>query len=186
MARGRISDEHAAVLAAVVEEAAANGLLPCGGIYGTIVMPDPTDGACCIGSAVMGPQYCTCWVEVFDLEQQEPRPGEHGRRMSPCGDCAYRKDSPERRGDDRYKGSDEGFLDLIVVTGERFWCHVGMRRTVRLAHPSGAVVDVAEAAAGDYRPPIVDGVPYRADGSPGELCAGWAARRRSHLVGEAG
>lgn len=28
-------------------------------------------------------------------------------------------------------------------------------------------------------PPIVNAVPYRADGTPAELCAGWSARSRA-------
>ena len=38
------------------------------------------------------------------------------------------------------------------------------------------------APPGGYDPPIVDSVPYRTDGTPEELCAGWDARRRALAV----
>ena len=173
-----VSGGHAAAIAAAIDAAEEAGLLPHGGVYGTLVMPDPVDGACCMGAAVKGPQYCTCWEPVYDLGQQEPRLGEPGQRGALCADCAYRAGSPERAGDERYNG-DQEFLNRIVATGERFFCHQGVRRGVKLVHPSGAEVEVGP---GDYQPPIVGGVPYKADGSPGELCAGWAARRRHHLA----
>jgi len=179
--RGAVDTETATVLAAAIDAAEEAGVLPHGGVYGTLAMPDPVDGICCEGSAVKGPQYCTCWTPSFDLEQADPEPGEPGTRGAMCGDCAFKPGSPERQGDERYNGDAE-FLDRIVVTGERFFCHVGIRRAVKLVHPSGAEVEVPP---GDYRPPIIDGLPYKADGSPGDLCAGWAARRRAHLEREA-
>jgi hypothetical protein len=181
MARGGLADDVAAFIAAAIEAAEASGAISCGGLYGDLKMPDPVRGACCPGSAAKGPQYCTCWVHEFDLEQQEPRPGEPGQRPKPCADCAYRAGSPELSGEERFKG-DAGFLAEIVAKGQEFWCHQGMRRAVRLVHPSGALVDLAETGhTGDYQPPIVDGMPFKADGTPGELCAGWSSRRRGHL-----
>jgi len=174
--------EHADALAAAIDAAEAAGMLAHGGPWGQLEMPDPVNGACCIASAVKGPQYCTCWEPEFDAGQQDPRPGKPGQRAARCPDCAYRRDSPERSGDDRYNGDAE-FLERIAVTGEAFWCHVGIRRAVALVHPSGARVSLLHL--GDYRPPVVGGVPYKADGTPGELCAGWAARRRAHLSREA-
>jgi hypothetical protein len=179
--RGTINTETAGALAAAIDAAEIAGILPHGGVYGTLVMPDPACGACCDGSAVKGPQYCTCWTPSFDLAQADPETGAPGARDAMCSDCAFKPGSPERRGDERYNGDAE-FLDRIVETGERFFCHVGIRRAVKLVHPSGAEVEVPP---GDYRPPIIDGVPYKADGSPGELCAGWAARRAKHLEREA-
>lgn len=173
------------VMAAAIAAAEEAGIIPCGGIWGQLVMPDPTGGACCIGCAVNGPQYCTCWVPVLEPVQQPVRAGEPGRRTSPCHDCAYRKGSPERRGDERYKG-DGAFLDRIAAAAERFWCHQGMRHAVKLVHPSGAEVSLLEKdPPGDYRPPVIDGIPYKADGTPGDLCAGWDARRRWHERQEA-
>jgi hypothetical protein len=171
---------HADIIVAGIEVAEAAGLLPHGGVYGPLVMPDPAHGACCDGSAVKGPQYCTCWTPRFDMDQQPVTEGEPGTRTALCGDCAYRPGSPERQGDERYNG-DQEFLDRIVATGERFFCHAGIRQAVRLVHPSGAEVDLLALAPGDYRPPIVNGIPYKADGSPGDLCAGWAARRRAYI-----
>lgn len=179
--RGTANGERAAIIAAAIDAAEAACILLHGGIYGDLVMPDPVSGACCDGSAAKGPQYCLCWAPVFDLEQQDIRPGSKGQRDALCADCAYRPGSPERSGDERYRG-DAGFLNRIVETGEPFHCHQGIRRAVRLVHPSGAVV---ELRPGDYRPPILAGVPYKADGSPGELCAGWAARRLKHVQRDA-
>jgi hypothetical protein len=135
-----------------------------------------------MGAAALGPSRCTCWEPLFDLEQQEPDPTavkllaagvQPVTRTRPCGDCAYRPGSPERRGDPGYAGNQE-LLDRIVETGERFWCHQGMRKPVAWRHPSGVTVPVPVDA---YDPPRIEGIPYRADGSPGEVCAGWAARR---------
>lgn len=179
--RGTVSDELEVAVAVAIDAAEESGILPRGGIYGTLAMPDPVNGACCDGSAVKGPQYCTCWAPVFDMEQQVVRPGERGQRAGLCHDCAYRPGSPERSGDERYNG-DQAFLDRIVAAGEPFHCHQGIRRVVKLVHPSGAEVEVPP---GDYRPPQVAGVPYKADGSPGDLCAGWAARRLKHVQREA-
>jgi hypothetical protein len=178
--RGTIGTEMAGALAAAVNAAEESGILPHGGIYGDLVMPDPVIGFCCEGSAVKGPQYCTCWTPAFSLEQAEPVTGGPGTRGELCQDCAYKPGSPERSGDERYNGDAE-FLARIAETGEPFFCHQGIRRAVKLVHPSGAEVGVLP---GDYRPPIVDGVPYKADGSPGELCAGWAARRQKVMQRE--
>ena len=135
-------------------------------------------------NAALGPSRCTCWTPVYDLDQAEPDPTavkllaagiQPVVRTRPCGDCAYRPGSPERRGEEGYAG-DQELLDRIVETGERFWCHQGMRKPVAYRHPSGVVVPVE---VDGYHPPKVEGVPYRADGSPGEVCAGWAKRRRA-------
>ena len=145
--------------------------------------PD-TGGICCTGAAVYGPSRCTCWEPVYDLDQTEPDETavrllaggiEPSTRRQMCHDCAYRPDSPERSGDDTYQG-DEDFLADLAVTGDRFWCHQGTRRPVKWVHPSGAE---HPGHPGGYAPPIVNSVPYKADGTPSELCAGWAARRRA-------
>lgn len=132
--------------------------------------PDVGEAGCCYGSAVNGPGHCTCWEPVYDLDQAEPditlKPGVMPRR---CSDCAFLRNSPERA--DEYASE---HLDRLVADGERFWCHDGMRRPKYWRHPSGATT---EGDPADYQPPIIDGVPYRADGRPGDLCAGWTARR---------
>lgn len=48
-----------------------------------------------------------------------------------------------------------------------------MRRPVRWEHPDGRTID---GSPDDWQPAIINGLPYRADGRPGLLCAGWAAR----------
>lgn len=139
--------------------------------------PDVGNGEspCCMGSATRGPGGCTCWEREYDQPQQPARSGPMRIRDRMCADCAFRPDSPERRGDERYDNSDEDGLERVVSGA--FVCHVGLRRLVRMRHPSGHVV---EAMPGAYEPPF----PVRkADGSPAELCAGWAAAR-ARLAGE--
>lgn len=136
---------------------------------------DPDRPPCCEGSASAGPERCTCWQPIYDLEQAEPRrpngPQDlQVRAGGPCGDCAYRKDSPERAN----QWSEEALLEL-AKTGS-FWCHQDMRRPARWVHPDGRTV---AGSPDDYQPPQLGGIPYRADGSPGLLCAGWSARAAS-------
>lgn len=149
-------------------------------------LPD-TGGWCCEGSVIMGAAYCTCWEEVYDLDQAEPDPlavrllaagVEPSARRTRCADCAYRPGSPERRSEEG-AGHDADSLEEIAAGGGRFFCHEGMRRVIQVRHPLGLV---AAANPGAYRPPGVDGVPYRADGQPGLLCAGWVARSRHHAA----
>lgn len=130
---------------------------------------------CCLGAAEGGPVGCTCWEPVYDLEQQPvDREAEPGTRSAMCADCAYRSTSPEAKGDPSYSPRPEH--------GDgTFWCHQGMRKPVAWRHPLGITVE----ATGDfYDPPIHrslssgEPVPFRADGTPGERCAGWAAHRR--------
>ena len=147
--------------------------------------PDAGGGICCMASA-MG-RTCTCWVPVFDLDQVEPAIADPGVRAKPCADCAYNVDSPERRGEDDVQG-DEQLLARIVEKGERFFCHQGIRRPVRWEHrpedlkPEDCPIPNATVpgSPADYSPPIIDGVPYKADGSPADVCAGWAARRAAY------
>lgn len=135
--------------------------------------------SCCYGAAEDGPTACTCWEPEFELDQ-EPIDTTlvPATRSAMCADCAYRPDSPERSGDDRYMcASEDGLPDVPVAS--TFWCHQGMRKPLRWRHPLGIVVE----CTGDfYKPPIaeIDGqaVPFKADGTPGDRCAGWAAHRR--------
>lgn len=94
-------------------------------------------------------------------------------RDSKCADCAYRPGSPERSGDPD-AAADEDRLREIADRGEVFWCHQGMRRPVLWQHPSGAETPGSPL---NYQPPIVNGVPYKADGTPGDVCGGWVALR---------
>lgn len=139
-----------------------------------------SNGRCCEGLISEGQFACTCWVEVHDVDQVDPIPDVIPSVMArPCGDCAYRKDSPERRGHPEVRG-DDAFLNRIVADGEAFWCHDGMRQVIALAHPTGARLEIPRDVS--YEPPIVAGRPYRANGTLGALCAGWSARRLKHVL----
>lgn len=151
---------------------------------------------CCMGAAVGGLSSCTCWEPIFDLEQATPNVAtlrvsiQQGAQLCVvtrprcCGDCAYRNDSPERR-----DGRTDELLD--IAGSARFFCHQGMRRVIGWKHP---VLDPAieaffvdgmlPAGAGDYRPPIIDAVAFKADGQPADLCAGWNAHRWALLERE--
>jgi hypothetical protein len=123
---------------------------------------------CCYGTAEDGDwESCTCWEPVYDADQVDIDPtSEPTTAEQRCHDCAYRPDSPERTGGALLPGPD----------GPPFWCHQGMRRIVGWRHPpTGRVVP---AGTGDYRPPILGATPYRADGTAGIICAGWASQRR--------
>ena len=137
-----------------------------------VELPEVGFGGCCMGSAAFGPDRCTCWEEVYDLKQRKPRPAAPKVRATACADCAYRPDSPERNGAKGYAG-DADRLDDLALGDQPFYCHQGIRRAVKLRHPEGVEIDAHPAS---YRPPMVDRVPYRADGKPAEICAGWAAR----------
>jgi hypothetical protein len=91
-----------------------------------------------------------------------------------CSDCAFRPGSPERSGDQRFDLSGPGEIEDLVYSGASFACHVGMRQTVRLEHPTGAVV---ESGPGGYSPAKTATRSWKADGSPAELCAGLAQAR---------
>lgn len=137
-------------------------------------------GFCCQGAAYRGLAACTCWEPVYDVEQAPARTElidgvprtELPARPSRCSDCAYRRDSPERADD----YSEEQLLGLALC-GEPFWCHDGLRRPASWRHSTLGVTLPGDPD--DWKPLIVGGVPYRADGSPALLCAGWAHQRAS-------
>jgi hypothetical protein len=153
------------------------------GVDGSIEFPDLGEASygCCWGTAIRGPEHCTCWEPEYDLEQlpisdaDSPMPMP---RAEMCGDCAFRPDSPERNGDEGYENNG-GLDDLteLVDKGQPFYCHQGMRRIVRWRHPSGAAAD---DHPGNYAPPMATianaQIPFKADGTPGDICAGWWAR----------
>lgn len=150
------------------------------------VFPD-TGGTCCMG-ADRGPQHCACWRPVYAGTQQDPVGAavnlidvgitQPDVSDGMCGDCAYRPGSPEKTGDPKHRG-DADELERLAAIGKRFWCHQGMRRIEKWVHPSGA--EVAGHPA-DYAPPIIGTTPYRLDGTPALLCAGWRARRKALLA----
>lgn len=133
------------------------------------------DAICCSGVGFSGRlEDCGCWQPVYEpAEQATPRPpasaADLRAQSEMCSDCAFRKDSPERS----TEFEEEALLSL-PEEGQAFWCHDGMRRPVRWVHPTRGEIDGDPA---DWRPPQVGGIPYRADGAPGLLCAGWLARR---------
>lgn len=121
------------------------------------------DQWCCAGAAMGGPGRCSCWEPIYDRAQSPPIAATPVTRPKRCLDCAFRPDSPERqRGDD---------LEALP----NFACHQGMRRPIEWRHPDGRVRPGDPA---DYQPPFLQGVPYKADGSPADLCAGWAQTHR--------
>lgn len=142
---------------------------------------------CCDGARDKGPTECSCWTPVYNKEQTDPPPetivGLILGDITPdvrdrmCGDCAYRPGSPEQTGSSM--ACDATQLEQLAADGTRFWCHDGMRKPVAWRHPKGMRITVVSEADGDYQPPIVEGIPYRADGRPGLLCAGWNARHRA-------
>lgn len=149
-----------------------------GALLWTKANPDRADETfgCCYGDALDGATRCTCWTPVFDLDQAAPIPPAcpddlHTRNRA-CNDCAFRKDSPERA--DPFTA--EELLNLAPA-GETFWCHDGMRRPTHWQHPDGRTIPGSDA---DWQPAILAGIPYRADGRPGLLCASWAAHAARH------
>jgi hypothetical protein len=129
---------------------------------------------CCFGAANGEDAHdslthCTCWEPIFDLEQAPPNVEmEATTRETQCLDCAFRHESPEYI-------NESNELERSVKSGV-FYCHQGMRRPKVWRHPCGAEV-IGDPA--DYAPPIQDSIPYRADGSPAEKCAGWETRHNA-------
>jgi hypothetical protein len=143
--------------------------------------PDADGTGCCWGDVLDGPEGCNCWKPVFNAEQADPvlpaAVEDIGVQKRMCGDCAFRKGSPER--------SDEWKQEALLSLAEEatpFYCHEDMRRPIRWEHPDGRVV---EGSTDDWQPPIVNGLPFRLDGRPGLLCAGWAARAGRAEAGRA-
>jgi hypothetical protein len=147
-------------------------------------LPDAGEGACCEGAALLGPGGCTCWDREYDVAQEPPdTTAVPVTRVLMCGDCAFRPDSPERTGESA-AAYDQDDLEALVHGSQGFWCHQGMRLIVGQRHPAGVFKPQPEGEKLAYDPPIINGVPYKADGSPGERCAGLAARRRAVNGGE--
>ncbi len=143
--------------------------------------PNPTDPAvpqgarwCCEGTGYWDGELarCTCWTPVYDEDQVSPcLPVDLAAvqaRDGLCADCAFRPGSPERT--DEYAREE---LYALADRGRPFWCHDGMRRPDRWVHPLGMTVS---GDSDNWTPPTLNGVPFRADGRPAMLCAGWAKR----------
>lgn len=142
---------------------------------------------CCPGRVADGPAACTCWKPVWDLEQADVDPvvvdilngtADPPVRDGMCADCAYRPNSPEKTGAGTHAG-DAAELERLASVGERFYCHDGFRQPVAWRHPAGNRIPADPDHTGDYRPTFIANIPIRANGEPGLLCAGWAARRRA-------
>lgn len=148
--------------------------------------PDDPGTGCCWGDVIHGPSKCTCWIPVYTDVQADPVPirSPADLRVAPemCGDCAFRKGSPERA--DPYT---EEYLFGKAEEGVPFWCHQGMLKPDHWRHPDGRIVP---GSPDDWKPPTIGIVPYRLDGSPGLLCHGWTQRalraraRREQQLGE--
>lgn len=138
---------------------------------------------CCEGYAYNGPAGCHCWTVVLEPAPQAPVVVEAPvitTMPARCGDCAYRRDSPESR-DAETAAQTSDDLVTLAVTGTVFWCHDGMPKVIGWTHPEVETVVPLPAGADDYHPRIVGPVPYRADGTPGSHCAGWSAAHARHL-----
>lgn len=135
--------------------------------------------SCCIGHAVYGPGGCTCWEPVYD-QPQAPHNGsfDAAKRPTLCHDCAYRNGSPERVGAKGYSGNEE-MLEELVATGRPFWCHQGLRKIVAWEHPNGMTIPAHDAAYDPLEVRSESGaIVVKADGTPGDLCGGWCAKRK--------
>lgn len=141
-----------------------------------------TESMCCEVAVHQRAERCPCWVPVYSGKQAPPRPGLCDTRAERCADCACRPDSPEaqsyRDGVDRGMASSlDGVFDL-AQRATPFFCHEGMRRIRGWYHPrSGRWLP--QDSAHDYAPPMVGGVPFRRDGRPALVCAGWDSIRRA-------
>lgn len=148
--------------------------------------PDTGDAGlcCCYGSALNGPDRCTCWIPVYDVVQLPPRTEAPSSVMpTMCSTCAFRPGSPERTGNPRAAADWEHLL-CLVAKGEPFWCHDGLLAPVAFLHPPSGTWHVVDDDLA-FHPPIQRDAhdtptPYRADGRPGDLCAGWTAMRLHH------
>lgn len=148
----------------------------CGIAYPDLDWPDVGDGTCCYGAAMGGPRECSCWRPVHDLEQATPRTElDAGVMPKMCGDCAYKPGSPERRDDPDVVAS-SAQLEQLVDQAVSFWCHNGLARLTHFIHPPTGTIFTPAGTESAFQPPIIDGRPYKADGTPGDYCAGWSAR----------
>lgn len=129
--------------------------------------PAELEEPCCMTAAATDMEDCLCWKPVRDKRRQQPKEGPNEVRARMCEDCAYRPDSPERAA----IGGDVPYFDSRAP----FFCHQGVPLVLSYRHPSGAVRD---AEPGDYDPFRAKDRIFRANGQPGQLCAGWAAANR--------
>lgn len=127
-------------------------------------LPPPDPEVPCCWAALNG-DACTCWGPVLDAVPQPPQEGPCAVQPRLCGDCAYRKGSPEREADEGYAPS--------YGPSDPFFCHQNVPRAVAYTHPVGITVTAPDP--GDYQPIVDGGRAYQSSGAPAVLCAGWAA-----------
>lgn len=134
---------------------------------------------CCYGSASNGPTHCECWVAEYSDDRQKPKGGDMQLRVTQCQDCAYRHDSAE------WNDPVERAKLIAHALGDGvFSCHQGTPYVVRWRHPEGMVIEAERDAAGNintYEPLIIGSTPFKANGEPADLCAGYATRRLQYM-----
>lgn len=116
----------------------------------------------CMGAAAMGPERCTC--DTLTQAQHELCLADAweawaARGGDMCGDCAFRKGSPEQEQ-----------LEKIAASSTPFRCHQGMPVDARSGKP------VQDA----YVPVLVVDRETQAIEAPGfPICAGWLRARQA-------
>lgn len=134
--------------------------------------PDATLNMCCIGAANTDGDKCTCWQPVVEPQTGPAQEGPMAVQPKRCGDCAYRRDSPERQA----IGGDT----MPYIPENRFLCHDGMARVTSYRHDEGYETHALTGAHTDYRPPTNGWACWQKDGTPAIVCAGWAADNRAY------
>lgn len=136
--------------------------------------PESTGYGCCYGAAFTDGERCTCWATVLEpVPTAEVQEGPMPINTRRCGDCAYRRDSPERQERDGDT--------MPYIPGHIFTCHVGMPRAVAYVHPCGERRETPTGTEFDDYHPIQRGDrAWQADGRPAVVCAGWAADDRAY------
>jgi len=131
--------------------------------------PGDNERWCCMGAVSAG--RCTCWEPVYDTEQAPEIPNLRPVvRPTPCSNCACRGD---KRGADDYDAALEDMRRRAAV-GKPFYCHAGMRMVLAHVHPDGSRIETGDEWYFDA-PWSKAGHPLKTDGSPADLCTGWAA-----------
>ncbi|MHA0288295.1 hypothetical protein ACXYX3_17820 [Mycobacterium sp. C3-094] len=140
--------------------------------------PEQTANGCCYGAAVYDGEKCTCWEPILEpVPTPEVQEGPMPVNTRRCGDCAYRRDSPERA----QRDGDT----MPYIPGGVFLCHVGMPRAVAYEHPCGERRETPPGTRyDDYRPIERGDRAWQADGRPAVVCAGWAADDRAYQTAQ--
>lgn len=136
--------------------------------------PEGTYNGCCYGAAFTDGDKCTCWEPVVEPQSNALQEGPMRVQSARCGDCAYRRDSPERQA----IGGDT----MPYIPEGRFLCHEGMARVTSYRHDAGYETDALTGEHADYRPPTNGWASWQRDGRPAIVCAGWAADNRAYLA----